>query len=154
MRALQRAPHAVARRILSLALVGASACATAPRVTFTGNWVSQLPAGSAILFTVQQVGSTVTANVTNYGPLSTNPSTLTGTVTNEGVTLAFSFPPDSVYPPHHTAVAWTFQGQFTSATTISGFVKSATGITGPMVITKNNGPLPLARTLAMVRRTR
>src|SRR5215469_1750939 len=127
MRTLQRAPDTAARLMLSLALVGASACTTAPRVTFSGNWVSQLPAGSAILFTVQQVGSTVTGNVSNFGPLAYYGSPLTGTVTNEGVTLAFSFPPDSVYPPHHTAVAWTFQGQFTSATTITGVVKSATG---------------------------
>jgi hypothetical protein len=151
MKSLQRVPHVGAVVILTLALVGSSACTTGPRLAFSGNWVSQLPAGSAILFTAQQRGSTITGTVTNFGPLSTNASPLTGTVTNEGVTLAFSFPPGSVYGPHQAAVPWTFQGQFTSATTISGTAQSATGITGEMVITQNNGPLPLARAHALAR---
>jgi hypothetical protein len=131
--------------ILALAVGGVLACttATAPHLVLSGTWTAELPPGSEILLTAQQHGSTVTGTVTNVGPLSNNPSPLTGTVTNRGVTLAFSYPPGSAYGPAQSAVPWTFQGEFTSSTTITGVVSSATGITGQMVITQNTGPLPL-----------
>ncbi len=142
--ALPFARRAVSAAILALAAGGALACTagTAPRLVFSGTWTAQLPAGSEIVLYAQQQGSTVTGTVTNVGPLSYNGSSLTGSVTNRGVTLAFSHPLGSARGPHQSAVPWTFQGEFTSSTTISGTVTSATGITGQMVITQNNGPLP------------
>src|SRR5215469_16185119 len=101
MRSLQRVLHVRPAVTLTLALVGTLACTTAPRPVFSGFWLSQIPAGSAIVFKAQQRGSTVTGNVGDYGPLGINSflSPITGTLTNEGVTLAFSFPPGTQYGP-------------------------------------------------------
>ena len=144
MKTLQRVRDVGVTALFTLAL-STSACTTGPRLAFSGNWIAQLPAGSEILFTAQQTGSTVTGTVANFGPLSTNTSQFTGTVTNDGVTLAFNFPPGPSYPPQDSTVAWTFHGEFSSATTVTGTVVSATGITGQMVITQDNGPIPVDR---------
>jgi hypothetical protein len=142
MNALQRVRGNSTTTLIALAF-GALACTTAPHPTFSGTWIAQIPAGNGILFTAQQMGSTVTGTVSTLGPLSTNTSQLTGTVTNDGVTLAFKFPPGPGYPPHDSATAWTYHGEFSNATTITGTVVSVTGITGQMVISQNTGPLPL-----------
>ncbi len=145
MKSPQHVRRAGTAAILALAVGGGSACATGPRLTFSGNWVAQLPAGSEILFTARQVGPSVTGTVTNFGPLSMNAGPLSGSVTNDGVTLAFTYPPGSANGPPQSAIGWTYHGEFTSATTINGTVVSATGITGQMVITQDNGPVPVAR---------
>jgi len=104
-------------------------------------------------FEAQQTGSTVNGTAISYGPLVGYSIQLTGTVTNEGVTLAFNAPPgptENPPPPQESAVAWTYRGEFSSATTITGTVVSSTGITGQMVITQDNS-VPVQRSRPLPR---
>jgi hypothetical protein len=128
-----------------MTLLGATAaCTTGPRAEFSGPWTSRLPEGATVLFYATQVGSTIGGSISNFGPvLAGAQSAIAGTVTPQAVTLHFSYPASFVGGTPGPLVSWTFHGAFTNAATIEGTAVSATGISGTMVISKDNGPIPL-----------
>jgi hypothetical protein len=137
-----RSRRVVRASALAVLVAGIGACATGPRISFSGTWTSQLPQGVGVLFYASQMGSQISGTVSNFGPLANQSFPITGSVTRQGVAIVFSYPA-GLPEMRGSPIAWTFHGAFTSATTIEGTITSATGITGSMVITKNNGPLPL-----------
>jgi len=142
--AFTRSHPAIRAWTLTTLLAAGTGCATGPRIGFTGTWTAELPQGPAVLFYAKQVGSVISGTVSNFGPLMVgSTSAITGTVTPQGVTIKFSYPASFSGGTPGPAIAWTFHGAFTSATTIEGTITSATGISGSMVITKDNGPLPV-----------
>jgi hypothetical protein len=140
-------PSARSRRFvrasaLAALIAGSGSCATGPRIAFSGTWTSQLPQGASVLFSASQTGSQISGTVSNFGPLTNQSFPITGSATRQGVAIVFSYPAGAS-SMQGSPIAWTFHGAFTSATTIEGTIISATGITGSMIITKDNGPLPL-----------
>jgi len=127
-----------------IACIATGGCeATSPQILFAGVWTTELPGGPAIQFNAAQIGSRVSGTVSAVGPLSREPSPLTGTVTNGGVSLAFTYPQDSTAGHPTSTVGWTFHGNFSDATTVSGTVNSSTGGATTMKIIKQAGPTPL-----------
>jgi hypothetical protein len=123
-------------------VAGTVGCATGPRIAFSGIWTSQMPQGASVVFDASETGSEISGAVSNVGPLIDQSFPITGSVTRQSVLITFDYPIGTA-ATRGTPVAWVFHGAFTSATTIEGTIASATGITGSMIITKNNGPLPL-----------
>jgi hypothetical protein len=134
MRMLPDKPRPSIATLLTLALliVDAPACTTAPRPAFTGNWASEIPRGPSISFTVQQNRSMVTGVASNCGPVM---ASVTGLVTGDRVSLRFDFspseapgpPPPAAPVPLDSVVPWSFQGAFTSDTSVEGKAASVTG---------------------------